>query len=180
MLHDRRAFTLIELLVTISITALLASYMILYGSASRQQITLSIEAAKLAQVVSRAKSLSTSGFSQVSPPCGYGVEVDYVAQKYFLLTYQILPDCKSVYSGGAITLGASTVLQNYSLASQVQLANSAGDALTDVIFVPPDPRVVTNISGALSTSTSGAFYLKTADGTVTKTVKVNAGGQISF
>lgn len=176
----KRGFTLIELLVTISITALLAAYMVLYGSQSRQQVALSVEVAKLAQIVSRAKSLSISTFNNPNTPCGYGVEVDYSGQKYSLMSYQISPSCRAVYSGGLLQISSTSVVSTYSLAPEVRLTNASSDAMTDVIFVPPDPKTITNLSGNLSTQNPGSFYLRTADGVITKRISVNTAGQISF
>ncbi len=174
-------FTLVELLVTVGVTALLASYMVLYGSVSRQQVALSIETAKLAQVISRAKSLSISTFSGgPASLCGYGVHFDYGSQQYSLGNYELEPDCYSVYRGEVPGLGAYSPLETYNMTPEVSIRNASSNSMTDVIFIPPDPKVVTNIEGVVSSRAAGAVYLRTADGLVQKIVNVNASGQITF
>ncbi len=180
MIRARKGFTLVELLVTVGVTALLASYMILYGSVSRQQVSLSVETAKLAQVVSRAKSLSISTFNSENALCGYGVFFDYVDQKYYLRSYELKPDCESALRGDPVQLGVTYTLEAYSLVPEVSIRNASSNSLTDVIFIPPDPKTVTNIDGIVSSRASGAVYLRTADGQLQRVINVNSSGQITF
>ena len=172
---------MVELLVTVAVTALMASLIIVYGSASRQQVTLSIETAKLGQIISQAKSMSISTYNQTPAPCGYGVHIDYNAQKYYLGSYQVLPDCKSVVSGAAFQMGWTVVLKSYALAAEVRFSYlTATNSVDDVFFVPPDPKTVTSVSGLLSTQASGNVFLVTKDGAVTKKISINPVGQINF
>ncbi len=179
-MRARKGFTLIELLVTVGVTALLASYMILYGSVSRQQVALSVETAKLAQIVSRAKSLSISTFSDVHSLCGYGVFLNYTDQKYYLRSYEIKPDCRSPYKGDPVQFGAAYTLETYALPAEVRIVNASSNAISNVVFIPPDPKTLTDIQGIVSANTAGAVYLETADGKAQRTMNINPSGQITF
>ena len=54
----RKGFTLIELLMVVAISAMLSAMAISYSNVSKNQITLSVETAKLAQTILRAKDLA--------------------------------------------------------------------------------------------------------------------------
>lgn len=78
--QNRAGFTLIETLVVLGIIVILTTIMIAYNTNSRGVYNLDIEASKMVQVISLAKSLTLSTFAQ-NPTgqsgkvyyCGYGV-----------------------------------------------------------------------------------------------------------
>ena len=177
---SKKGFTLIELLVTMGVTAVLASFMIVYGSASRQQVALSVEDAKLAQIISRARSLSVSTFNDPTPPCGYGVHLDYVNQAYALVKYEVSPNCRAVYASQLIQIRSEVSMENYNVTNEVKMISSGASPLTDVFFVPPDPKVVSNVGGSISVQAGGTVTLQTQDGKGTRTITINPAGQITF
>jgi type II secretory pathway pseudopilin PulG len=166
-------FTVIELLVVIGITGLLSSYLIIYSGTSREQLALSIEASRLAQVIARAKSLAISTYGASGGLCGYGLHVDYAAQRYSVVSFDS-PTCT-----GLSALPNTTTTTSYTLAPEVRLV-SASSSLTDVFFLPPDPKTVLNIGGILVTDQTGSIILEARGGSARKTIRVSSGGQITF
>src|SRR5512144_1181344 len=93
----RGGFTLIESMIAVTITVLLSSFVITYSSTGRQQISLTVERAKLVQVVSRAKSMALNRYKDTDPVCGYGISVDYDNAQYMLFSYRA-PRCEDIAS----------------------------------------------------------------------------------
>ena len=173
----RGGFTLIELLVTVALTALLSSFVIVYSSSSRTQTVLFVEQAKIGQVVVRATSLAISTYSSASPPCGYGVHFDAPARAYALFSYAVA-DCASIRSidPGAAAYSAS---QRFSLPQGIVMEDTE-DSLSDIFFVPPDPKTMLWVRGTLLAGGSASVRLATADGTRKSALQVSPAGQISF
>lgn len=184
-----RGFTLIEILVVVAVSAVVLGSFIAYNSASRAQLALSVEQAKIAQLILKAKSLTISSYSSSeSGRCGYGFSVDYSAGSYSLNRYDVLDnaDCDAIYAGQAADLQNTdvTVLERYSLDPnlrfRVLLAN-----LEDVLFIAPEPKTFLEVGGRL-------FRDRLVRGTVrinleTKarpirraSVTVNSFGQVGF
>lgn len=149
--------------------------MLTYTSTSRDQVALYVEEAKLAQNISRAKSLAIATFNRPEVPCGYGVGIDYDAATYSLFSYNVA-DCSTIT---ALNPGNKEAVSSFDLPPNVRFATPGSESIEDVLFLPPEPRTWIWHAGAISTSTRGAIVLETAAGT-TVTIEVGVGGQITF
>jgi prepilin-type N-terminal cleavage/methylation domain-containing protein len=157
-------FTLIEIIITVAITALLAGTLITYNATGRAQVALSVERAKLVQVILRAKSLTIGTFGNGSV-CGYGVRIDSASQ-YTLFSCSAA-DCETVFGVGSC--GVSDVT-TYSVERGVVIGS--GSIGGSVLFVAPDPRTMTMGGGTIA--------LLTADGRSSAQVTISSGGQVSY
>ncbi|MBI4094337.1 MAG: prepilin-type N-terminal cleavage/methylation domain-containing protein [Candidatus Liptonbacteria bacterium] len=185
-----RGFTLIELLVTIGVTTFISALLVVYGSASRSAATLSLEQAKLAQVIARAKALAISTYVRVSPPCGYGVRVLPGEGRYELFSYTLSTraECGAISETGIATVavpGESAeyeVVEVHILPSRLRIDDTSPDSLEFVLFLPPDPTVLLFLKGGGDPEvvSSGTVRLTTRDGSGTFAVTVGSGGDISF
>ncbi|RJP45623.1 hypothetical protein C4587_00530 [Candidatus Parcubacteria bacterium] len=175
-LRRRTGLSLIELLVTISLTTLLSSLVIAYSNIGRRQVTLSVEASKIAQTVLRAKALAISTYNQPIVPCGYGVEVDYALNTYALYSYDA-PSCSSIASVNPVQ---KMQIERSGLSPGL-VFELRPDSLRDVIFLPPDPRTLLSVDPAGSfTNSPAVVYMKTVDGLASAAVTVNVNGQVTF
>lgn len=179
----RRGFTLIELLVVVVITTALSSFLILYNHTSRQQIALSVDEAKLAQVIFRAKSLALSSYREPSSDiCGYGVHIDYGAGKYALFSYtkQAGVECEDITS---IDFALEQQMSLFSLNKELVFLSpppGGGNRIDDVLFIPPQPVTFMNSGGTFLSSGSGKIALGTEDGSANAIITVNSAGLITF
>ena len=165
MRAKRAGFTLVEILIVIGITAVLSSMVLTYTSASRDQVALYVEQAKLAQTISRAKSLAITTYNdpngeEDSIPCGYGVHFDYDAGEYLLFSY----DAANCTITSTLDPQAMTVISTAELSIAMHFSEDAEDPIQDILFIPPDPKTWIWQLSALTTSTSGRVYLETAKG----------------
>ena len=174
MLRGHGGFTLIELLVVIGITMSLATIILVYSGTSREQIALSVEVAKLGQVIARAKSLSISTLDLAGAECGYGVNFDEANNRYAIISYTAA-SC----AAPLVSLPAFQESEAHVLSPLVEYADGS-DQMSHIFFAPPDPTTVISIDGGLYTTRTGYIYLRTRDGSATKVISVNPGGQISF
>lgn len=174
-MKGRKGFTLIEVLVVVGITAVLSGIVITYTSSGRDRISLQIERAKLAQVISRAKALSVSTYNSPDVPCGYGVRIDKETRKYAIFRYKISP-CSDLTRGGVITINGDgySVLNefNFSLPKNMEFAGS----VDTLFFLPPDPKTLIWKDGLIKDS--GEIILKNLSDSYS--VTVNSAGQITF
>lgn len=177
-------FTLLEILVVISLTVMLTGILLIYGASSRQQIILSIEKAKIAQEILRAKSLSISSYkSNLGKVCGYGIHFNYSSKTYFLFNYVPNPDkgivCDKITQ--FVPAGAENDLETFSIDRNL-VFGSGPQRIDYVLFVPPDPVTLMSLdqNPAVTSSTVGAVYLGTADGSANSVIKVAPAGQVSF
>jgi prepilin-type N-terminal cleavage/methylation domain-containing protein len=132
----RRGFTLIEMVVVLAITAGLSSFLIIYNRASREYIALSVEAAKIAQVIGRARSYAVSFRTDPSAPatCGYGVTFDLAGQAYSFVRYEGTP-CTGIELAGPTVIP----LETYRLDPKLRFGAGA-NVLEAVLFSPPEPK----------------------------------------
>jgi len=195
ILDSRRAFTLIETLIVIAISAMLAAIAVGYSSVSRNEVSLSVEAAEVSQMVLEAKSLAIATYGNAAGACGYGVSFDYSNQTYSLFTYvpQGFPSCPSAASTTEIAPGD---MQEYTGGtSKVAIANgvvlspgSSNDGVAVALFYPPAPQTFIARNGDFD-SNSGEYtftnensniYLETVDGSASTAISVSSAGQVSF
>ena len=151
---------MIEILVVVAITALLSSLAIIYTHIGQNQISLSIEESKVAQLILEAKELSVATYSENGTTCGYGVEFNYADpignSTYSLFAYNAAasssqpggrPICPTIASTSAAI--DTDAIQEYTdgnwqihPAQGVELvdpASAASDTIQYVLFYPPDP-----------------------------------------
>jgi type II secretory pathway pseudopilin PulG len=189
----RGAFTLVEILVVLGITAALAGLVLTYTSASRDQVAMYVEEAKLAQTVSRAKALAITTFDQPGGrneiPCGYGVHFDYASQPqtYTLFSYKVQDcaivnalDLSDLASGQCTSDSKACTIASAILPKNVALVASGEDPIENVLFIPPDPKTWVWYQGADATSTTGAGHIYLAAAKISVKVFVGQGGQITF
>jgi prepilin-type N-terminal cleavage/methylation domain-containing protein len=203
---DKKGFTLIEMLVVLAITALLSGLAIVYSHIGQNQIALSIEESKVAQLILEAKELSIATYSTDSPTCAYGVQFDLASSTYSLFEYNSAeslpaypgrPICPSLASTSiAIDPGA---VDEYAAGSwQIHTAQGvklddpgvASGTIQDVLFYPPDPCTLISLDGETFESDCSAVngnppeesyvYLSTTDGSASRTITVNPAGQVSL
>jgi prepilin-type N-terminal cleavage/methylation domain-containing protein len=193
----RRGFTIIELLVVIAISALLSTLAIVYSGQSRNEVALSVEAAKITQLILQAKQLAiaTNTVGGGTLACGYGMYFDTVNSTYSLFIYSpkvkgpkgncpplgTAQSSKFDFSKDAVEYSSESwdvpVAQGLVLQSNTTNLPSA----VAVIFFPPNPAtLITNVSddGKFSNTTS---YVNVAigDGSDVKNISITPAGQIT-
>ncbi len=205
---DEKGFTLVEVLVVLAITVVLSGIAIGYSHVGQNQISLSIEESKVAQLILEAKELSIATYSQNSATCAYGVRFDFATSSYSLFEYDsatttgagVRPTCPSIASTSQqVNMGA---IQRYESGSW-QVHTAAGVTLVSstnpvasatiqyVLFYPPDPCTLISLDGQTfqSACNSGTnndppseanVYLSTSDGSLTRTITINPAGQVSL
>ena len=166
---NNKGFTLIEILIVLAITAVLSGLAIVYTHVGQNQISLSIEESKVAQLILEAKELSVATYSSNSATCAYGVAFNYASSaassSYSLFAYNAAvtsslyvgrPICPSLAST-SVAFDTSAVQQYQSGSWQVHTASGvvldgSGGATSDtiqyVLFYPPDPCTLINLVGA--------------------------------
>ena len=202
----RNGFTLIEMLIVIAITAVLAGFSIIYTRVGQNQIALSIEESKIAQLILEAKELSIATYSEHAATCAYGVQFNYASSTYSLFAYNDAassPDypgrmiCPSIASTSA-AVDTSAVSEYAGGSWQVHTAPGvllqssadpiASDTIQDVLFYPPNPCTLISFDGAMFQSAcppdtgtpTGYVYLTTIDGSAATTISVSPGGQVGL
>lgn len=189
-LTDRSAFTLVEVLVVIAITALLAGIILSYSSSSRDRVALSVEQAKLAQTIVKAKSLTVSTYNDPIIPCGYGVHIDYETDSYQIFSYGIeegsfepaqCDDMSELKPTLKIEVSNNKLPANLTFEDPGKPVPGSADNIQDILFLPPNPETriwLYDDSGA--TSTSGRVRVKAKSGTFAVEVLVSSAGQVTF
>ncbi len=167
--NNKKGFTLIEILIVLAITAVLSSLAIVYTHVGQNQISLSIEESKIAQLILEAKELSIATYGSNSATCAYGVAFHYDAVSAASSTYSLFaynaavtstqynnrPICPSLASTSAAIV--QTAVQPYQSESwQVHTAqgvalingsSTASDTIQDILFYPPDPCTLISTDG---------------------------------
>ncbi len=188
-MKSQAGFTVPELLVVIALSAFLSAIAISYTNTGQRQVSLSIEAAKISQLMLQAKELSIATYSKGSI-CAYGVSFDFLRQQYSLFAYTPpgAPPCPPASSIAGFN--ASSAIQ-YSpesfavpIARGVQIRSTApnNDVLAAVLFYPPTPTIFISRDGAtfMSPAQTSRVYLTTTDNSASTTISVNPAGQIGF
>ena len=180
-----------EILIVVVISALLSTLAITYSRVGQTQVALSVEAAKLSQLILQAKALSIATYNSAGASCGYGVAMNYAAQSYSLFVYSPAgaPPCP----GGTtlVTIAADSIKQYAPSSWQVKPAKGivmassslSNDVLTAVLFYPPEPMTImsrTTAYNVLSPGQTSKIYLHTADNSASAVISVNPAGQVEF
>jgi prepilin-type N-terminal cleavage/methylation domain-containing protein len=186
-IKNNKGFTVVELIVTIGVIAVLASYLILYNKNSQAQIILSLEQAKLVDALNTAKSLTLSTYIENVSSCGYGVYINYSNNSYEIFRYGQPPNCGAIASSSINSTDPSyTKIKITNLPKEVVFDISGNNKLDAMFFIPPDPKILIWRDGSPNPITENAqnyeayIYLKTKDNSMSKTIKINVAGQISF
>ncbi|OGY63099.1 MAG: hypothetical protein A2745_01625 [Candidatus Harrisonbacteria bacterium RIFCSPHIGHO2_01_FULL_44_13] len=161
-------FTILEMLVIVSVMALLSAMLLVYNRSGEKQISLFKEQAKVISVILRSKALAIQTFQQATPGCGYGVHFE--AGKYWI--FRDLPDPTTGCSGSDRKYsGSAENFEVFTLESGLYFSELT---LSDILFVPPDPRVFLNPDQAEATIT-----LSTSDNASQVNIKINDAGQVT-
>lgn len=153
--NNKKGFTLIEILIVLAITAVLSSFAIVYTHVGQNQISLSIEESKVAQLILEARELSIATYSSNNNTCAYGVAFNYASSTYSLFAYNAAAT-SSEYIGRPICPSLASTSKNIDLnamqeyqpgswqvhtAQGVKLVNggAASDTIQYILFYPPDP-----------------------------------------
>jgi prepilin-type N-terminal cleavage/methylation domain-containing protein len=178
----RRGFTLIEVVIVVGISVLLTSVVLTYSSSGRDQVYLGIQKAQVAQIISKAKSLTVSTYNQPNVPCGYGVYFNYsdpANPRYEIFRYKVSP-CPSVSdlkNAGIVHGPGYSPQSKYVLPPNLRFGTGL-HRMDTVFFMPPDPQTLIWENGA--SEDQGIIYLETKSGSASAKVSVNSGGQVTF
>jgi prepilin-type N-terminal cleavage/methylation domain-containing protein len=188
-IKNNKGFTVVELIVTIGVIAVLAGYLIVYNKNSQAQIILSLEQAKLVDALNTAKSLTLSTYIENFSSCGYGIYINYSNNSYEIFRYGQPPNCEAIASsslGSILSNSSYTKIKTINLPKEVVFNTSGSNKLDAMFFIPPDPKILIWRDGSPNPITENAqnyetyIYLKTKDNSMSKTIKINVAGQISF
>lgn len=181
--EERRGFTLLEILVVLGITTFLTGMVLTYGSRGRNQTTVYVEQAKLAQIILRAKSLSVATYNKPDIPCGYGVNLNYETNSYELFSYRPI-NCFDIKTAGIVKdpLNEYKIIESYAVASGVKLnkGTNSNETLLTVFFLPPNPDTYI-WEEVIGFSLSPLLVnLSSVDGSLNMPIQVTAGGQVGY
>lgn len=163
-MKKRSGFTVAEMVIVLGIASVIIAIALAYSSTTNRSIGLYTEQAKLAGVLSRAKSLALQRYSQGgdNPLCGTGVRFDS-RTSYSLFLLGANPDGSCNFE----SLSNMQVIDTFLLEEGVEFENMYGE----VAFEPPYLKVYG--AGTYVLEVSGSVPRMTAD------VTVNVGGGIS-
>jgi type II secretory pathway pseudopilin PulG len=185
-IKNNKGFTIIELMITFAIIIILSSYIILSNKTNRSQIILSLEQAKIVDALNTAKSLTLSTYIEGNSSCGYGIYINYSNNSYEIFKYGQPPNCGAIASSSINSTDPSyTQIKTINLPKEVVFDNLK-NKLDVIFFIPPDPKTLIWSDGSYfpisenSSNYEANIYLKTKDGSMSKTIKVNIISQISF
>jgi hypothetical protein len=188
------------MLVVIGITTILSAVAIGYSKIGQNEVALTVETSKVAELILQAKELAINTYGSTASgekACAFGVHFDFTnpaTPTYSLFAYAVVnPDirCPSAASTTVLLDSAkkdSPYSWDISPAQGVTLDDPKGhNVLTDVLFYPPNPATLISqddpgnyyATFMLSPSTS-YIYLSTTDGRNSSTIAVSPDGQVTF
>lgn len=174
-LRARRGTSLVEVLIAIAVTAILSGIVIVYGAASRRQVTLYVDTVRLAETILRAKSQSVlTYYNPAASTCGYGVRILPAERAYALFRY-------AAGEGGTCETIPGVGDENYVQIEKIALQRDVGIAATvdDILFVPPDPKTYLWNGGARVPG-GGEVRLSVNGGAAERVVAISTGGQVTY
>jgi len=163
---------MIELLVTIGIIVLLSSLVITYSRTGQNQIILFKEQTILVELLIRARSLSVGTLGEAVAPCDYGVNFSPLGRVILFREYSPSNDPKCSDANRVYNSGDEKLEELY--LGQAITFSELG--LADVVFIPPDPRVVIDND---ETKLEATIKIKVAGGLSEKAIKITNAGQIT-
>jgi prepilin-type N-terminal cleavage/methylation domain-containing protein len=208
--ENKKGFTLVEMLIVIAITAMLSGLAIVYSHIGQDQISLSVEESKVAQLILEAKELSIATYSTSVATCGYGVHFDYhgASSTYTLFEYDSATPARSGGREICPSIASTTDPANGNGIEQYEKIYTSGsyevhvapgvamldeqgsDTIQDVLFYPPNPCTLISLDGqTFLDDCTGApngppaesyVYLSTVDGSEFRTISVSPAGQVSL
>jgi prepilin-type N-terminal cleavage/methylation domain-containing protein len=187
LLKNREAFTLVEVLIVITISALLSTIVISFSSLSKNEVSVSVEEAKISQFLFQAKTLAMATYAVSSSTCGYGVSFNYTNSTYSIFAYT--PNTNSCPSASSIINISPANMQKYTdstwnvhLARGVNFNSSLQDSASVILFYPPDPITLISLDGSTFTEqTSSSVYLyPTGGSSYLNHISINSAGQVTM
>lgn len=175
--------------MVVAVTSMLAASVITYGATARRTMQLSLEQAKLAQLISRARALTLTTYSEPNRPCGYGVLIDAANREYQLFRYLETPGtpprCVAPLSGGVLDPALiSPATERIAMSDGIGVATTQPDSLGRIIFRRPNPDVYTFAPpvGASENLIGGTtrVYFEISGGGAQRILTINQSGQVGF
>lgn len=191
--RHERGFTLAEIIVSVSVMALLTAFFIGYTRQGSVQIKILKNKSEFIAALYRARSLAIATYQYDPPECGYGIHVfadENPPRRYVLW--------RDTAANGACNDPDETLRANghydtnkdsngdgkndedvefFTLDPGVEFRNAGDeDALRDILFIPPDPRVVRN--GAPGTTGALRVVLGAPDGASKTGITITEYGQV--
>lgn len=188
----RAGFTLIEVLIVIAISTMLSALVITYSSVSRNDVSVSVEAAKISQTIFQAKTLAIATYANSSSSCGYGVSFDYTAGTYSIFAYDPsgVPPSPCPNDTTIESISPDEMVKYSDMTWKVPVAKGVllkqkDDSVALVLFYPPDPKVfISRDDGSTFTDTSNPssniYLAAVGNAAFTEVVSVNLAGQITL
>lgn len=176
-------FSLIEILVVIGVTTIITGVFIAYSSGSREVLALSLEKAKVAQLILRAKSFALSTKTETGVfICGYGLLVDETSETFTLFRYEgDRAECAAAESN-LLNPSLVRIIESHILGPSVRFDQRVlrGNELESVLFIPPEPTAVI-VAGGDVTAGAAVIYLRGVGSAARKAaITVSPNGQVSF
>ncbi len=170
-----RGFTLIEVLIVISIMSLLSGFLIVYTRGSENQIKILKDKAGFLGALYRSRSFSLRTIQTTPPECGYGVYI--MDERRYVLWRDTATKADCSDANKRYDSSAEDFEPVMSLAQGIKFGNvNSGDFMKSVLFVPPDPSLVTEpeiVPGGNLRAT-----ISTLDGLSVAEIRINRYGQI--
>ena len=179
-------FTLIEIVVALSLLLILTGIIFSYSRDSVQSIKLANQSAALFGLAHKTKSLSQN-FKNTPPLgrqiCSYGLHVDRTAKQVFIFQDMVLAASDCSLSDNAYTIGeeVSGGANLFSLEAGFSFGTSVDPLmpdLTQVVFVPPEPRVILNNS--TTTVRATVIVIENANPSIRFALEISKFGQITI
>lgn len=171
-IKSEKAFTLVEILISLTIIMLFMSGAIFYNGTTKGQMALFREEGSVISEIYKARSLAVATFALSGDdiPCGYGI---HVVPPDKIIIFKEMP---SGLNQSCTVFGTRGYYNGGNDSNQITLTGvSLSSNFEDILFVPPDPTVYSNIDlsggpAVLTLSNSQAGDL---------TININKFGQIS-
>ena len=178
-LATNTGFTVIELMVVIAVTVILLSVTLSFSRNSNQGIILRNERARLIAAITRAKASSIQTLGVTGQACGYGIWFDPtpgIPGFIFFRDTPVFPETECIRNGNVYTgdmiLGPGEEISRGEFDDGVIYKDLP---VTEVLFIPPDPKTVIMPSLA----EEAIIILSTADGGAETKIQVTSAGLIT-
>lgn len=191
--RHERGFTLAEIIVSVSVMALLTAFFIGYTRQGGVQIGILKNKSEFVAALYRARALAIATYQYDPPECGYGIHIfteESPPRRYVLWRDTAgNGDCadpdEALRANGRYDTGKDVDgdgkndedVEFFTLEPGLQFLNvGEADALSDILFIPPDPRVVRNeVPGTIGPL---RVVLGTPDGASANAITITDYGQV--